>query len=62
MDITENNDTKVQVGIRMDADLFVVISDLAAKEDRTVTNMIHRLLKQSPQVQETLTDTAGVAA
>lgn len=38
----------------MDADLFSVISDLAVKEDRTVSNMVQRLLRQSPPVQEVL--------
>jgi hypothetical protein len=54
MEPNENTDTKVQVGIRMDADLYNVIADMATQEDRTVTNMIQRLLKQSPRVQEIL--------
>ncbi|HKX84587.1 MAG TPA: hypothetical protein VJL58_10245 [Pyrinomonadaceae bacterium] len=59
----QNEQGKVQVGLRMESDLFDVITNLAAKEDRTVSNMIHRLLKQNPQVQEAfVAETAGAGA
>lgn len=62
MENTEQNESnKVQIGIRIDADLYTAVTQLATEEDRNLTNMIQRLLKQSPQVQEKL-ENAAVAA
>jgi len=59
----ENNENnKVQVGLRMDAELFGAISSVAAREERTVSNTIFWLLKQTPQIQEMLeAETAATA-
>lgn len=44
----------VQFGMRMEPVLFGAVSDLAVQEDRSIANMIERILKSSPQIQERL--------
>ncbi len=63
---TEQNneqDTKIQIGSRVDPKVFAAIESIATKDERTLSNTIERLLKQSPPVQELLeAETAGVGA
>jgi len=60
MEITETNTNKVQIAAKVDPELFDIVSRLAAEDERSMSNMIERLLKRSPQVQE-LMEPATVA-
>ncbi len=63
MENTETNTNKVQIAAKVDPELFEIVSRLAAEDERSMSNMIERLLKRSPQVQEIMeTATAGVSA
>lgn len=53
MENTEPN-TKQQIAARVDADVYAAIDGIAKDEERTLSNTIERLLKQSPQVAERL--------
>lgn len=48
----------------METELFEAVKQLATVEERSVSNMIQRILKTNPQVQEILEagETAAVAA
>ena len=61
---TENNGNtnKVQIGVKVDPDLHAVITQLAAEDDRSLSNMVERLVKQHPQVQELLEQQQAAAA
>ena len=52
MENTETNTNKVQLAAKVDPELFETISRLAAEDERSISNMVERLLKRSPQVQE----------
>lgn len=52
MENTETNTNKVQIAAKVDPELFEIVSRLAAEDERSMSNMIERLLKRSPQVQE----------
>jgi len=54
---TQNSEGRVQFGLRMEADLYGAIVNLASVEDRSISNQIQRLLKQSPEVQAILKST-----
>ncbi len=54
MENTEQTTDKVQIAARIDASLFTVIDKFRADEDRNMSNMIERLLKTHPRVQEIL--------
>ena len=54
MEITEQNTEKVQIAARVDSSLFAVIDKFRSDEDRNMSNMIERLLKTHPRVQEIL--------
>lgn len=64
MENTEKENSKIQVSLRMDPAVFGAVADLATREDRSLTNMIERLLKQSPPIQQILESetAAGVNA
>jgi len=50
MENTETNTNKVQIAAKVDPELFEVVSRLATEDERSMSNMIERLLKRSPQV------------
>ena len=54
MEITETNNEKTPIAARIDSDLYAVIDRFRAEEDRNMSNMIERLLKTHPRVQEVL--------
>lgn len=58
----ETNNNKVQIGAKIDPLIFTVISDMASNEDRTISNMVERLLKTNPLVAERLETSEAVAA
>jgi hypothetical protein len=60
MESTEQNDRKLQAGLRLDADLYAVIERFRTEEDRSMSNMIERLLKTHPRIQPEL-ESAEVA-
>lgn len=49
-----NVENRVPVGLRLDPLVFGVVSDLAVADDRSLSQMIERLLKTHPQVQDLL--------
>lgn len=59
---TEQN-TKIQIAARVDPSVFDAIETIAAKDERTISNTIERLLKESPKISEMLeTEAAGAGA
>jgi hypothetical protein len=59
----EQNTNKVQAGVKMDPELFAIVDQFRAEEDRSMSNMIERLLKTHPRIQEVLeAEPATVAA
>lgn len=62
MDNNEPQNTKVSLSMRMDPALFSAVSDLAVAEDRSLSNMIERLLKLTPQIQEIIGTEPATAA
>lgn len=56
---TEN---KVMIAARVDADIYAVIDRFRTEEDRNLSNMIERLLKTHPRVQEVLEAETATAA
>ena len=50
MEITEQNTNKVQIAAKVDPEIFDAVSRLATEDERSMSNMIERLLKRSPQV------------
>ncbi|MBX3288389.1 MAG: ribbon-helix-helix protein, CopG family [Acidobacteria bacterium] len=51
---SEQTTNKVPISAKIDHRLYEVISELAKDEERSFSNMIERLLKQSPSVYQTL--------
>ena len=66
MENTETNNeqiTKTQIGARVDPAVFAAIEKIANEEERTISNTVERLLRNSPRVQEIMEPaTAGVSA
>lgn len=61
--IDEPQDKKVSLSLRMEPNIFGAVSKLAVAEDRSLTNMVERLLKQSPEVKAIIDgETAEAAA
>lgn len=65
MDSTEQNNStnKVQIGTMVDPTLYAIIDKFRVDEDRSMSNMVERLLKSHPRIQpiieaETATATA----
>jgi len=54
MESTETTNDKVQIAARVDPALFAVIDRFRSEEDRNLSNMIERLLKTHPRIQEVL--------
>lgn len=54
MEQTENETNRVQIGARIDPAIFAAIEDIAKVEERSISNTIERLLKQSPPIVERL--------
>lgn len=50
----DNETGKTQMSFRLDTTVVNAVSDLASEEDRSMTNMVERLLKTHPQVQPIL--------
>jgi hypothetical protein len=55
-------DKKVPLSVKLDADVFSVVSSFAVDEDRSLSNMTERLLKTHPRVQEVLEAETATAA
>ena len=51
---TEQSTTKIQIGAKIDPAVYAAIGQLATEEERSFSNMVERLLKQSPQLKEIL--------
>lgn len=45
---------KVPIGVNVDPAIYQVVSGFAETEDRPMSNMVERLLKTHPRVQEVL--------
>lgn len=56
MDNTEqtNGQSKLQITAKIDATLYAVIDQFRVEEDRNFSNMIERLLKTHPRIQQQL--------
>jgi len=50
---TEQN-TKTQIGARIDPNVAAVIEQIATEEERTTSSVVDRLLKSHPRVAEIL--------
>ena len=62
MENTETSTNKVQIAAKVDPELFDVVSRLATEDERSMSNMIERLLKRSPQVAAMLETEPATAA
>lgn len=62
MENTEQATDKVQIAARVDPALFAVIDRFRTDEDRNMSNMIERLLKTHPRIQEVLEAEPATAA
>jgi hypothetical protein len=54
MENTEQTGNKVQVAAKVDPEIFGIINRFRNEEGRNMSNMIERLLKTHPRVQEVL--------
>jgi hypothetical protein len=59
---SEQNIIKIQVGAKLDPELFGVLERFRTDEDRSMSNMIERLLKTHPRIQEVLEAEPATAA
>ena len=50
----QDNTNKVPISAKLDPNVFAAVSRLAVDDDRSLSNMIERLLKRSPEVAELL--------
>lgn len=57
---TSNN--KMQAGVKLDPELYTIVDRFRADEDRSMSNMIERLLKTHPRVQKALSSEPKSAA
>lgn len=62
MDNTEQNNNRIQYGGKLDPVVYAVVDRLREEEDRPFSNMIERLLKTHPRVQEMLGNGQGETA
>lgn len=51
---TEQNEAKIPAGTNLEPAVHKIVTKLAAEDDRSISNTIERLLKQSPAVAELL--------
>jgi hypothetical protein len=59
----DSNNKKVFVGTSLDPTIFGIVTKFAVDQDRSVSNMVERLLKTHPEVQPLLEgETAGATA
>lgn len=59
----QNTNKKVPVGTNLEPAVHAAVESLRAEEDRPMSNMVERLLKTHPRVQEILeAESATVAA
>jgi len=61
-DSNEETRNRIQTGMRLDPAIYEAVERLAREEERSISNMIERLLKQSPQVKEILESESAIAA
>ena len=61
-DSNEQNTNRIPVGAKLDPAVYEAVERLAREDERTLSNMIERLLKQSPQVKEILESESAIAA
>lgn len=54
METAEQKSTKVQAGAQLDPEVFAIVERLRIEEDRSMSNMIERLLKTHPRIQPIL--------
>lgn len=60
---SETNDGKrVPLSIKVDPAVFGIVSGYAVEEDRSLSNMIERLLKTHPRIQPSIEAEAAEAA
>lgn len=57
----QTNNIRVQLQAKVEPSILAAVERLAQEDDRSLSNMVERLLKQSPQVKEIL-DSEPVAA
>lgn len=64
MENTEQTTKKIFVGANLAPAVYTIVDQLRTEEDRPMSNMIERLLKTHPRVQEILeaSETAAVSA
>jgi hypothetical protein len=62
MENTESNNNKMPVTAKVDPAVYAAVERLAREDDRSVSNMVERLLKQSPLVSEILNAESAEAA
>ena len=58
---TEQNTNKVAIGAKVDPRIYAVIERLSREDERSISNTVERLLKQSPLIQESLEADSAVA-
>lgn len=58
-----NKERKIQAGTQLEPELYAIVEELRTEEDRSMSNMIERLLKTHPRIQPVLeSETATVGA
>lgn len=62
MENTEISTEKLMVAARIDPVLFDVLEQVRISEDRTMSNMIERLLKTHPHIQELFVEAQSAQA
>jgi len=62
MENTEPNTNRIQLAAKIDPAVHAAVEQLAAEDERTISNMVERLLKQSPPVKEILEAKAAASA
>ncbi len=50
MENTEQSTNRIQIGAKLDPDVLAAVEQIRVEEDRSMSNMIERLLKTHPQV------------
>ena len=54
MENTEQSTNRIQIGAKLEPELLAIVEQIRAEEDRSMSNMVERLLKTHPRIQPIL--------